>query len=90
MSGGDQPTPDQLEVLAELSRIRMAGIMFYFLMVAFVGVFAVFAYAVLWNKAGTLGKIGFGGIDATVGWSFKHVVGYLFPHKSADEAGSES
>jgi hypothetical protein len=85
-----QPTSDQLKVLAEVSRIRMAGIMFYFLLVVFLVVLGIFVYAIFWNKGGTIGKIGLGGIDTTVGWSFKHLMTYLFPKKQGDETSIEA
>ena len=57
------PTNDQLEVLAEVSRIRMAGIMFWFVLAVFLLVLGIFVYAVFWNKGGAIGKVGLGGID---------------------------
>lgn len=85
-----QPNSDQLAVLVELSRMRMANIMFYFLLGTFLLVLGIFVYAVFWNKGGAIGKIGLGGIDTTVGWSFKYLMTYLYPKKGNDAAKFEA
>jgi uncharacterized membrane protein len=75
----DQVSDQQLRVLAELQRIRLARVMFYFLMIAFVVVLLILLYAIFWSNTGTIEKLGLFGIDGTLGWSFKHVVAHLFP-----------
>lgn len=78
----DQPqsyTERQLKTLDILRRNRMAWIMFFFLLGAFLIVLSALIYSAFWSKGGNFIKAAFFLLDGVLGWSIKQVVAYLFP-----------
>jgi hypothetical protein len=70
----------QLRVLDHLQKNRMAWIAFYIVMGMFVLVFAFFVYAAFWRPdVSGWAKFAIFLLDGVLGWSVKHIVGFLFP-----------
>ncbi len=72
-------TPGQLKALEVLQRIRMAWIIFWFLLVVFTIILAGLIYVAFWSKAESWIKIAFALLDGIVGTSITRIVWYLFP-----------
>ena len=70
---------EQLKTLAVLQSLKLAKVMFYFLLVAFVLVFAALLCSVFWFKTDIRTSGAFFILDGIIGWSFRYVVTYLFP-----------
>jgi len=71
-------SPQQLKVLIELRRIRMAQITLRYVFTAFSILMCAFLYAVFFVKNQGINTSILGVIDGTLGWSVKAIVGYLF------------
>jgi hypothetical protein len=72
-------TDKQLKTLKELQRIRMAWILFYFMLTLFTIAFALLVISVFFSKAAAWVQIGFFLFNGILGWSVKSLHRHLFP-----------
>src|SRR5436190_274395 len=69
----------QLKTLQVLQKIRMAWILFYFMLTIFAVAFVLLIISVFFSQAEAWVKIGFFLINGILGWSVKALHLHLFP-----------
>ena len=72
-------TDKQLKTIKELQRIRMAWILFYFMLTLFAAAFVLLIISVFFSQAEAWEKIGFFLFNGILGWSVKSLHRHLFP-----------
>jgi hypothetical protein len=69
----------QLKTIKELQRVRMAWILFYFMLILFTVAFVLLIISVFFSQAADWVKIGFFLFNGILGWSVKSLHRHLFP-----------
>jgi hypothetical protein len=72
-------TDKQLKTIKELQRIKMAWVLFYFMLILFTIAFALLIISVFFSQAADWIKIGFFLFNGILGWSVKSLHRHLFP-----------
>ena len=81
-------SPEQIKILEGLQRINLAGKMVLFLVIVFTVILAALLYNAFSGKGNVLLISGLIGLNGLIGWSFQHVMKYLFPPVCKDKDGN--
>lgn len=76
------PSPEQLNATLVLQRITMAWIVFWVVLLVFLGLLGLLIYSIFFTIVEVWVKVGLGLLDGVVGGCMLKIVSYLFPSPS--------